>query len=292
MTISMKEQRRLVPEASSGSLRRKEATLKATEVLPQMLDSILKYLSGTFRYVLCDSWFTWPSVVKNIVNHNLHFIGMLKDNNNAVFEYQGRWYRLSTLHAAAKPQNASIIEQTIIFSIIVKYAGIPSKVVFVRNRKCQKGKKAKREWLAILSTDLTISDEEIIRIYGTRWDIEVYFKICKSYLKLGKEIQTSCYDGMVAHTTIVCVRYIMLSVQARECKDDRSCGGLFYLCCNEVENISFTQGFMLLLDILANLLRQELFLSDEQIGMFLDKLIHEIPHSIKRRLVDTSMDSV
>jgi hypothetical protein len=29
-------------------------------------------------------------------------------------------------------------------------------------------------WVALLSTDLTRSDEEIIRIYGKRWAIEVF----------------------------------------------------------------------------------------------------------------------
>lgn len=42
------------------------------------------------------------------------------------------------------------------------------KVVFVRNRK------KKSEWLAILSTDCTLTEQEIIRIYGMWWGIEVF----------------------------------------------------------------------------------------------------------------------
>jgi len=38
--------------------------------------------------------------------------------------------------------------------------------------------------LALLSTDITIADEEIIRLYGKRWDIEVFFKMCKQHLKM------------------------------------------------------------------------------------------------------------
>ena len=41
--------------------------------------------------------------------------------------------------------------------------GIPVKIVFIRHRKY------KTEWLAILSTNTSLSDEEIIRIYGYRW---------------------------------------------------------------------------------------------------------------------------
>src|SRR5690606_21273955 len=73
----------------------------------------------------------------------------------------------------------------------------------------------KSDWLAILSTDCTLSDQEIIRIYGMRWDIEVFFKTTKSLLKLEKEFQSRSYDALISHTTIVFTRYIVLSWQNR-----------------------------------------------------------------------------
>jgi len=57
------------------------------------------------------------------------------------------------------------------------HTGLPVKIVFVRNRNNQS------EWLAILSTDTTLSNEEIVRIYGMRWDIETFFKFSKSFLQ-------------------------------------------------------------------------------------------------------------
>jgi len=85
--------------------------------------------------------------------------------------------------------------------------GVPVKVVFVRNRN------KKRQWLAILSTDCTLSDQEIIRIYRIRWDIEVFFRTVKSLLKLQKEFQGRSYDSMISHTTIAFTRYIVWSWQ-------------------------------------------------------------------------------
>lgn len=56
-------------------------------------------------------------------------------------------------------------------SVIVHTAcGLPVKLVFVRNRN------KKREWLAILSTDVTLDAAEIVRIHGMRWSIETFFK--------------------------------------------------------------------------------------------------------------------
>jgi hypothetical protein len=42
---------------------------------------------------------------------------------------------------------------------------------------------------------MIISEEEVIRIYGKRWDIEVFFKVCKSYLKLSKGCNLLSYDA-------------------------------------------------------------------------------------------------
>ena len=46
----------------------------------------------------------------------------------------------------------------------------PAKIVCVRNKANRK------DWLAFLCTDPALSEEEIIRIYGKRWQIEVFFK--------------------------------------------------------------------------------------------------------------------
>ena len=83
--------------------------------------------------------------------------------------------------------------------------GIPITMVFVRHRS------KKKEWLAILCTDLTLTAEEIIQNYAIRWDIEVFFKCTKSMLRLQKEFKGCSYDMMISHTTVVFSRYILLA---------------------------------------------------------------------------------
>ena len=73
---------------------------------------------------------------------------------------------------------------------------IPAKVVYVRNRHKRK------EYLCLISTDGDLDEDEIIRIYGKRWDIKVFFKVCKSYLNLSKECRSMSYDAMTAHTAV------------------------------------------------------------------------------------------
>ena len=52
-------------------------------------------------------------------------------------------------------------------------SSVPARIVYVRNTANRK------DWVAIISTDMEISEEEIIRRYGARWNIEVYFKTYK-----------------------------------------------------------------------------------------------------------------
>ena len=122
-------------------------------------------------------------------------------------------------------------------NVVKGAASIPAKVVFVRNRN------KKKDYLAIISTDITLDENEIIRIYGKRWDIEVFFKICKSYLKLTKECRSLSYDAMTAHVAVVFTRYMMLAVENRTSSDKRTLGELFYLVADEMSDINWMQAF-------------------------------------------------
>lgn len=99
---------------------------------------------------------------------------------------------------------------------------IPAKVVYVRN------KNKRNDYLCLISTDTSLDADEIIRSYGKRCDIEVFFKVCKSYLNLSKEYRSISYDAITAHVAIVFTRYMMLSLECHESNDERFLGELFY----------------------------------------------------------------
>jgi len=61
------------------------------------------------------------------------------------------------------------------------------------------------------------STSESISIYGKRWDIEVFFKACKSYLRLVKEYRGISYDAIGAYVSIVFAhRYAEISKAANK----------------------------------------------------------------------------
>ena len=97
----------------------------------------------------------------------------------------------------------------------------------------------RKDWLVLVSTDTELSEEEIIYIYGKRRDIEVFFKVCKSCLKLVKEYRGISYDAMNAHVAIVFVRYMILSVAQRENEDNKTICGLCFCLLDEKEDITF-----------------------------------------------------
>ena len=151
------------------------------------------------------------------------------------------------------------------------------KIVFVKDRHSS-------NWLAVLSTDTTLSNEEIIRIYGKRWDIEVFFKVSKSYLALAKEFQGRSYDMMLAHTTIVFMRYAMLALESRNSNDPRTIGDLFYYFCDEVEDIKFSMSLMLVIDLLKKVLRENPVISEEIAHQIIDAFILALPQIWREKL--------
>jgi hypothetical protein len=150
--------------------------------------------------------------------------------------------------------------------------------VFVRNRN------KRSEWLAILSTDTTLSDEEIVRIYGMRWDIETFFKCSKSLLKLAKEFQGRSYDAMISHTTLVFTRYILLEWNRRNEHDPKTIGHLFFLMCEDIKDLDVFTALQQLLELFETMSKDSVSLSTETLNSQLTQWFETLPSYIKGSL--------
>jgi hypothetical protein len=230
-----------IDKRTLGYKRREEALLPAPQVIASMIDRAIA-TGVSASYALMDSWFTHAPLIQEIVNRGLHVIGMIK-NDNKRYLVNGSRLTLKELYVAAPRVEGK--KSDILRCIRTELVpGIPVLVVFVRHRS------KKKEWLAILSTDLTLTVEGVIRIYSMRWDIEVFFKCAKSLLRLQKEFQGLSYDLLVSHTTIVFSRYILLAWQHRQSTDQRTLGGLFYLLCDEVSTLDWVVALQQLVDLI------------------------------------------
>ena len=100
--------------------------------------------------------------------------------------------------------------------------------------------------MALISTNTRLSDEEIIRVYGYRWNIEVI------------------------------LRYCFLELERRNHADGRSHGELFYVCHEEIRDISFFDSLKLLL------------------SAFIDKVLNfqEITENTIMKLIDAFFEAL
>ena len=155
---------------------------------------------------------------------------------------------------------------------------LPAKNVCVRNRN------KKKDWIAFICTDTNVSEKEILRIYGKRWDIEVFFKTCKSMLNLGSECHSLSYDALTAHVSLVFIRYMLLSLQQRNSCDDRTISELFLLMIDELADITFGHALQLIVDIMLQMIQEHFGLSDAQLDEFVTGFIGRLPISYQHAL--------
>ncbi|MDD2496552.1 MAG: transposase [Desulfitobacteriaceae bacterium] len=263
-----------IDKRSSGYKRRLEALQTAPEQIPDMIKRAMD-AGIDASYVLMDSWFTQQPLIKAIKEQGLDVIGMVK-NLKQRYLVGGERVSLKELYHLAKPTTC---KKGILCSINTTQAnGVCLKVIFVQNRN------KKSDWLAILSTDLTLTDQEIIRIYGMRWDIEVFFKTTKSLLKLQKEFQGRSYDTLISHTTIVFVRYIVLSWQNRCSTDQRTLGGMFYELCDEINDLDWAVALQQLLQLIEDILKKSNKNMNKLIKSQLQQWFAGLPNYIKAYL--------
>ena len=130
--------------------------------------------------------------------------------------------------------------------------------------------------MAILSTDSALADEEIVRIYGKRWDIEVFFKMEKQYLDLVKGIHIRDFDGLIAYTTIAMMRYLFLSYEQRLHDDPRTFGELFYACCDEIKDLSLLEALQRIITLAIHKLQNINELSEQLVQNMLDALMGSV----------------
>lgn len=200
-------------------------------------------------------------------------VARLKDTSKIKYLVSGEKKTLKQIYSANKKRRG---KSKYLLSVDVqlyddKEEILPARIVYVRNRNNRK------QWIGLISTDLSLSEEEIIQLYGKRWDIEVFFKMCKSHLNLGSEFQGLSYDCITAHTTIVMTRYIILAFEKRQNEDERSFGELFFLCCAEIADIQLSDALELIFGSLKEVLEECLFLSKLQISQIIDVFIAKLP---------------
>ena len=265
-----------VDARSNGGKQRKLAQRKATEVVRELLKEA-KAMGIPAKHVLFDSWFCSPSAMLDIKEIGYYVIGMVKKSSKIRFCFHGKMQDVKSIYSKSKKRRGKAAWKLSVAVTAVKDdRETPVRLVYVPNRN------KKREYLVLATTDMSLSEDEIIRNYGKRWGIEVFFKVCKSYLKLSKENRSLSYDAMTAHVAIVFTRYMMLAVEQRESVDERSLGELFLISTEELSDVTLTAAVELIIMEFAKQIEHADLMDSDKLAAMVADFMASLPNRIKQ----------
>ena len=266
---------------SLAAKRRKFAQMKGTEVMIELLRNAL-CAGHSADYVLFDTWFSSPAQLIAVKNLGLDSIAMIKKSSRIYYEYEGKQLSIKKIFGICKKRRGRS-KYLLSVNVMVGKEKIPAKIVCVRN------KKNKKDWIAFICTNPELSEEEIIRIYGKRWQIEVFFKTCKSYLNLISECHSLTYDALTAHVAIVFTRYLMIAMEQRRNEDDRTLGEIFYFFTDELKDITFGESFQIIITAMIESVCAIFQPTEEQLELFIEMFVGRLPEYIRNSLAKAAL---
>jgi hypothetical protein len=136
--------------------------MKGTDTMIELIKEAKKALIPA-DYVLFDSWFASPKTLIAVQELGYDVIAMIKRSEKITFFYKDKKRSLKEIYAMNRKRRGRS-KYLLSVDVDVEKDGtiIPAKVVYVRNRSNRK------DYLCLISTNVNIDEEEIIRIYSKR----------------------------------------------------------------------------------------------------------------------------
>jgi hypothetical protein len=167
-------------------------------------------------YVLFDSWYTSAKLVKEIRLLGWHVIAAIKSNRKLSgrkltqwhHDFKGNAYQRVNLELANKQRRTYFVRQA-----TGRLRGVPGEVRVLLSQKGPGVQTPKY----FLSTDLTLSAQEILRRYQHRWSQEVDYWYVKLQLGLG-DFRLRDYEAISKWYAVVYLVLVYLYWQSYETK--------------------------------------------------------------------------
>ena len=199
-------------------------------------------------YVLFDSWYSWPSLIKEIrqIEGHPHVICRLKDTK-VTYQYRNQVYRLSALYRKVRSNLKKDARTGLLLTrATVRLPGAEEDAVIVFSKGYQEPeeetmagtrKDKESKWVAFLCTETCLHASSIIKKYTKRWTVEVCFKECKQLLGLGKD-HSNDFNAQVFSTMASFLRYNLLNF-LNEKENSGTIGELFQNLTDESATITY-----------------------------------------------------
>jgi hypothetical protein len=179
----------------------------------------IKMLKGAVKsrisasYVLMDSWFVSDymlQAIRSIQGGILHAVGMCRIDRRK-FKIDDRdcnSHTIIKINETKKDRvHTSRKYHSKYMTVVANYNGIPVKLFYIKYKNAG-------NWTLLLATDLSLSFAQAMALYQIRWSIEVMYKECKQYLRLGKAQNTDFY-GQIADASLTLITYTILTLYKR-----------------------------------------------------------------------------
>ena len=205
--------------------------------------------SGIYAdYLLVDSWYAKPNFIKEVRDNGLDTIARVAKSNR-IWQFSGKYKTLEALYnhekqnKTSKLGNYNSIKYSCVSTITTHKTLGRVKIVFIRT---------KENLIPIFSTNIHLSDLEIINTYKKRWNIEQGYKDLREYFQFGKE-ENRIYEALIARITLSFLAYNLTSYINRINNEPQTLGNLFKDLECQLETLAISME--LFLKILENLLQ-------------------------------------
>ncbi len=217
------------------------------------------------KYLLADSWFSCAEFIKNvreISKDKVHYLGIGKKDQS---RYEIKGVGWNPKHIIKKYSQKSTLRNKKYnceyFYVKCEIHDIDVKLIFIRNINGQ-------DWNFIITTDMNMTFEKAYELYQVRWTIEVLFKECKQYFKLGK-CQSEHFNEQVADCTIALITHTLVSLENRF-SNYETLGGLY----SDIEDqLSFMTLWERIIELVIKIMKA------------ISALISETIYELMRRLI-------
>jgi hypothetical protein len=203
--------------------------------------------SGIYAdYLLVDSWYAKPNFIKEVRDNGLDTIARVAKSNR-IWQFSGKYKTLEALYnhekqnKTSKLGNYNSIKYSYVSTITTHKTLGRVKIVFIRT---------KENLIPIFSTNIHLSDLEIINTYKKRWNIEQGYKDLREYFQFGKE-ENRIYESLIARITLSFLAYNLTSYINRINNEPQTLGNLFKDLECQLETLAISME--LFLKILENL---------------------------------------
>ncbi len=176
--------------------------------------------TGDKIYCLVDSWHTSEKVVKAVKDREFELIGALKSNRVFQFKEHGKKHKLSAYVKNLRNSSFEKVklkdEAFKVRQIEVWLKGIGNAIILI-SKRVKDGSR-----MFILSTDMNLNNEGILKYYSFRWDIEVGYLYCKDRLGMS-QYQMRKLKAIEKYCALVFAAYALLE-SLRVANNEQSLG--------------------------------------------------------------------